>query len=151
MQQGELNTIMVDSNLQEPIIVPQRVTGASKCALILVVDDRSIDQKVAVLVLRGLGYDADVASSGREAIDLVAFQRYDLVLMDCQMPEMNGLEATQHIRANTGYGAKLPIIALTASASAENRMACLTSGMSDYLSKPVRAPELGAKLEFWLS
>jgi CheY-like chemotaxis protein len=135
---------MLDSDLQQPIV-------ARKCACILVVEDRSIDQKVAVLTLRGLGYNADVASNGREAIDLVAFQRYDLVLMDCQMPEMDGFEATRLIRTNPAYGAKLPIIALTANASAENREACLSCGMSDYLSKPVRAPELGAKIELWLS
>jgi CheY-like chemotaxis protein len=143
---------MLDSDLQS-MTAPQaqRAANTSKRARILVVEDHSIDQKVAVLMLKSLGYNADLASNGCEAVDLLAFQRYDLVLMDCQMPGMDGFEATRHIRANSAYGAKLPIIAVTAGAITQNRAACLISGMNDYLSKPMRAPELSAKLEFWLS
>jgi CheY-like chemotaxis protein len=98
-----------------------------------------------------LGYDAELASNGREAMNAVASQRYDLVLMDCRMPEMDGFEATRQIRSSAAPGAQVPIVAMTASAFAEDRGACLTSGMNDYLAKPVRLPELSAKLEFWLS
>ena len=81
----------------------------------------------------------------------VTSQRYDLVLMDCHMPEMDGFEATRQIRSAAAQGPQIPIVAMTANAFAEDREACLASGMSDYLAKPVRLPELSAKLEFWLS
>ena len=110
-----------------------------------------MNQKVVLLMLRKLGYTADIASNGREAVDAIAVQPYDLVLMDCRMPEMDGFEATRRIRLSAGPAAQIPIIAVTACAFAEDREACLKSGMNDYLSKPVRVQELGAKLEFWLS
>jgi CheY-like chemotaxis protein len=120
-------------------------------ARLLVVEDNSINQKVALLMLRNLGYGADIANNGREAVNAVACQPYDLVLMDCRMPEMDGFEATRHIRLSAARGAQIPIIAMTACAFTEDREACLKSGMNDYLSKPVRVQELAAKLEFWLS
>jgi CheY-like chemotaxis protein len=125
--------------------------GSKKLARLLLVEDNSMNQKVVLLMLRKLGYSADIAANGREAIDAIAGQSYDLVLMDCRMPEMDGFEATQHIRLSAGPAAHIPIIAVTACAFAEDREACLKSGMNDYLSKPVRVQELGAKLEFWLS
>jgi signal transduction histidine kinase len=118
---------------------------------ILLVEDNSINQKVALLMLRGLGYRADVAKNGAEALAFIASQRYDLVLMDCLMPEMDGFEATRRIRSENGYAAQIPIIAMTANAFAHDRKACLEAGMTDYLSKPVREIELRYKLNFWLS
>jgi CheY-like chemotaxis protein len=122
-----------------------------RCARLLVVEDNAMNQKVALLMLRNLGYAADTANNGREAIQAIASQPYDLVLMDCRMPEMDGFEATRHIRLSAPRGAQIPIIAITACAFTEDREACLKSGMNDYLAKPVRVHELGAKLEFWLS
>ena len=114
------------------------------------VEDNIINQKVALAMLKNLGYQADVARNGMEALEAVSSRRYDLVLMDCHMPEMDGFEATQCLRARGAYCAQLPIIAMTASAFTEDRDACLAAGMTDYLSKPVREAELGKKLERWL-
>ena len=118
---------------------------------ILLVDDNSINKKVGLLMLKSLGYRADTATNGLEALGALESQRYDLVLMDCLMPEMDGFEATRRIRSQGGYGAQVPIVAMTASAFPEDRQACLAAGMTDYLSKPVREAELRAKLDFWLS
>jgi CheY-like chemotaxis protein len=133
------------------VVQSQPLIGTNKNARVLLVEDNGINQKVALLMLRGLGYEADLASNGREAMIAVASQRYDLVLMDCQMPEIDGFEATRQIRSSAALGAQIPIVAMTANAFAEDREACLKSGMNDYLAKPVRLPELSTKLEFWLS
>jgi signal transduction histidine kinase/ActR/RegA family two-component response regulator len=119
-------------------------------ARLLLVEDNSINQKVALAMLKNLGYQADVARNGAEAVKAVTSERYDLVLMDCLMPEMDGFEATRRIRGHGEYCAGLPIIAMTANAFAEDRDACLAAGMTDYLSKPVREAELGKKLQRWL-
>ncbi len=118
---------------------------------ILLVEDNSINQKVALMMLRNLGYRADVSKNGAEALTCLASERYDLVLMDCLMPEMDGYEATRRIRSQAGHGVQVPIIAMTANAFARDRELCLAAGMTDYLSKPVRETELQQKLEFWLS
>ena len=117
---------------------------------ILLVEDNKINQKVAVLMLKKLGIEADIANHGAEALEAIASRNYRLILMDCQMPEMDGFETTRHIRAHDGYHAAVPIIAMTANAFAEDREACLAAGMSDYLSKPVREGDLRSKLEHWL-
>ena len=119
-------------------------------ARLLLVEDNLINQKVATLMLKHMGYSAHIANNGAEAVDLIARHSYDLVLMDCLMPEMDGLEATRVIRSRNDYGATVPIIAMTANAFAEDRQACLAAGMSDYLAKPVREAELSAKLKQWL-
>jgi two-component system sensor histidine kinase/response regulator len=118
---------------------------------LLLVEDNAINQKVALAMLKNLGYRADVARNGAEAVKAVVSERYDLVLMDCLMPEMDGFEATRCIRAHGEYCAEVPIIAMTANAFAEDRDACLAVGMTDYLSKPVREAELRKKLERWLA
>jgi len=100
--------------------------------------------------LKKLGYRADVAKNGREALNAVAAHKYDLILMDCIMPEMDGFEATRLLRSADGHAAHVPVIAMTANAFAEDREACLAAGMNDYLSKPVREAELADKLERWL-
>jgi CheY-like chemotaxis protein len=120
-------------------------------ARLLLVEDNPINQKVAMLMLKHLGFNADIAHNGAEAVEAVARQTYDLILMDCLMPEMDGLEATRVIRARTDYGSRVPIVAMTANAFAEDRRACLEAGMSDYLPKPVREAELAAKLNQWLN
>lgn len=101
-------------------------------------------------MLKKLGYHADVAKNGQEALLALAERQYDLVLMDCIMPELDGLEATRILRSKGGYAASVPVIAMTANAFIEDREACLAAGMSDYLSKPVRESELSRKLERWL-
>lgn len=116
---------------------------------VLLVEDDPISQKVSMFMLRTLGYSAGVAGNGNEAIRALSQRVYDLVLMDCVMPEMDGFEATRRIRSSA-CGVDLPIIAMTANAFVEDREACLCAGMNDYLSKPVRLADLAEKLEIWL-
>ncbi len=118
---------------------------------ILLVEDNPINQKIALTMLEKLGYQAALAQDGVEAVHSLARDRYDLVLMDCLMPEMDGFEATRLIRATAGHGAQVPIVAMTASAVPKNREACFEAGMTDYLSKPIRETELRDKLHRWLS
>jgi CheY-like chemotaxis protein len=104
---------------------------------ILVAEDSGVNQKVMDALLRKLGYVADFVSDGAEAVDAVARQPYDVVFMDVQMPQMDGLEATKAICRRWKEGARPRIIALTAHATREDRDGCLRAGMSDYVSKPI--------------
>lgn len=117
---------------------------------ILLVEDNHINQKVALAMLKKIGFEADIATNGIEALDVLNDRDYDLVLMDCRLPEMDGFETTRRLRARGGHCAHLPVVAMTANAFAEDREACLAAGMNDYLSKPVREHDLRAKLDQWL-
>jgi CheY-like chemotaxis protein len=109
---------------------------------ILLADDNAVNQKVALVTLKRLGYAADAVASGHEVIRALERRSYDVVLMDVQMPEMDGLEATRRIRAHSPGGQSPWIIALTANAMATDRADCLTAGMDDYISKPMRVATL---------
>ncbi|MBI2299474.1 MAG: response regulator [Armatimonadetes bacterium] len=113
---------------------------------ILLAEDNSINQRLATLMLERLGYRPDVAGNGLEVMDALGRQRYDLILMDLQMPELDGLEATRRIRRELAQAAQPRIVALTANAMTEDRDTCLQAGMDDHLSKPIRAPDLVAAL-----
>jgi CheY-like chemotaxis protein len=118
---------------------------------VLVADDNETNQMVAARMLGKLGYRADVAANGREAVEALARIAYDLVLMDCQMPEMDGFEATRAIRqAEAGRGRRTPIVAITANALRGDRESCLEAGMDDYLPKPVDLEALCACVTHWL-
>ncbi|CUQ65793.1 Putative Histidine kinase (modular protein) [Candidatus Nitrospira inopinata] len=117
---------------------------------ILLVEDNPVNQKVAVKMLEKLGCRVDVAGNGKEAVEAMERIRYTLVFMDCQMPEMDGFEATRVIRAREGADRHTPIIAMTANAMAEDREQCLKAGMDDFVSKPVTAQVLTAILDRWL-
>lgn len=109
---------------------------------ILLAEDNTINQKLALEILRRLGYTAEIAGNGREAIQSIERQRYDVVLMDVQMPEMDGLAATRAICRRWSENQRPRIVAVTANAMAEDRNACLAAGMDDYISKPIDVAEL---------
>ncbi|HEX2089388.1 MAG TPA: response regulator [Actinomycetota bacterium] len=125
---------------------PQADLGTLHPLRILLTEDNAINQKVALKLLGKMGYRADIAANGLEAIQAIERQTYDLVLMDVQMPEMDGLEATRQIIARWG-DARPRIVAMTADAMQGDREKCLEAGMDGYVSKPIRPPELTAALQ----
>jgi signal transduction histidine kinase/CheY-like chemotaxis protein len=116
---------------------------------VLLVEDNIVSQKVGAAMLGKLGCRVDVAANGREALGMIS-QLYDLIFMDCQMPEMDGYEATGDIRKREGVARHTPIIALTAAAMVEDRERCLQAGMDDYVSKPFQAAQLREMLGKYL-
>jgi signal transduction histidine kinase/DNA-binding response OmpR family regulator/HPt (histidine-containing phosphotransfer) domain-containing protein len=116
--------------------------------MVLVVEDNLVNQKVTALTLRRLGFEVTTASDGKQAIEAATARRFAAILMDCQMPVMNGFDATQRIR-ELPYG-DIPIIAMTAAAMSQDRERCLEAGMNDYLSKPVQKAELERMLDKWV-
>jgi CheY-like chemotaxis protein len=136
-----------------PGIVPSaRAAPEPTGSSLLLVEDNFVNQRVAVYMLAKLGHRVEVAKHGREAIEMLGKSAYDLVLMDCQMPEMDGFEATRIIRdpASAVLDHEIPVIAMTANAFPEDRTRALASGMNDFLTKPVDRSVLAAMLEKWL-
>lgn len=133
------------------IIAPQPVGSRATRFRILVVDDNAANQKVALRMVERLGYRSEVAATGADAVAMLGHGHYDAVLMDCQMPEMDGYEASRQIRHNERGGRRVPIIAMTADAGSGEREHCLAAGMDDYISKPVRLHVVAAVLERWLA
>jgi two-component system sensor histidine kinase/response regulator len=129
-----------------PAVAAKPATGVR----ILIAEDNEVNQLVIVTMLAKRGFDVDVAADGAEALAKLAHGDYAAVFMDCQMPNVDGYEATGRIRAHERDGRRLPIIAMTAHAMAGDRERCLDAGMDDYLSKPLRPDALDAVLERWL-
>ncbi|MBB4691998.1 PAS domain S-box protein [Paractinoplanes abujensis] len=116
---------------------------------VLLVEDNDINRTVALGILANLGYSADVATNGREAVAMAGRHRYQLIFMDCLMPEMDGYAATAEIRRQEGPDRHVPIVALTASALAEDRARCLEAGMDEHIAKPLVPAEVATALAQW--
>ena len=129
-----------------PVAAPPSPGASHSRGRLLIVEDNAINQAVAKGMAAKLGFDCDVAGNGVEALHALARRRYDAVLMDCQMPEMDGFEATAEIRRGPAPTNCVPIVAMTASALVQDRDRCLAAGMDDYLAKPIKAGELEAVL-----
>jgi CheY-like chemotaxis protein len=130
------------------------ISGKDKLKIrILVVEDNPVNQKVAQAMLRRMGFRTDVVADGQEAVNALQFIPYDLVLMDCQMPEMDGFEATRCIRngASGVINPSIQIIAMTASTMQSDRDMCIQAGMNDFIAKPVQKRELSEMLARWLA
>ena len=124
--------------------LPATPRRGQRHARILLAEDHIVNQRVAVRVLDRLGHSVEVVQNGREAVEAVRARRFDLVLMDCQMPELDGLAATRQIRRTEDPTSRVPIVALTANALTGERERCLAAGMDDYLAKPFMPEDLAA-------
>jgi PAS domain S-box-containing protein len=154
IKQSQLYNILLGALSGRPLV--RTISGANNYDVefaarlplkILIAEDNIVNQKVATQTLQRLGYRADVVSNGREAIEAVARQHYDIVLMDMQMPVMDGLEASRQICQRWQADRRPRLIALTANAMRGDRDACLDAGMDDYISKPIRLDELTEALK----
>ena len=125
-------------------------TRSHERAHVLLAEDNVVNQRVATKLLEQLGCSVDLAVNGRLAVEALHTNHYDIVIMDCQMPEMDGFEATRAIRLEEGEGRRTPIVAMTANAMSGDRERCLAAGMDGYRTKPVRPDELVAAISQWL-
>jgi signal transduction histidine kinase/CheY-like chemotaxis protein/HPt (histidine-containing phosphotransfer) domain-containing protein len=155
----ELPLALADNPSQPPVPLPPPGTVGERdgsgalteaAPLILVAEDSQVNQLLAVRLLDQCGYRADVVADGHAALRAVAQTDYAAVLMDCQMPELDGYEATQEIRRRENGSGRLPIIAMTAHSMAGDREKCLAAGMDDYVSKPIRLAHLSSTLARWV-
>ncbi|MEZ5353525.1 MAG: ATP-binding protein [Bryobacteraceae bacterium] len=130
---------------------PQQVESAlaGPPLRVLVAEDNEVNRRLALRLLEKIGCEITLAANGREAVELWSCQQFDLILMDCQMPELDGFEATAEIRRRESGGQHIPILALTASALDSDRDECLASGMDDFLTKPIQLDRLRAAIEHW--
>ena len=140
---------LLTAAVYEPVTATSAAAGAGH---LLLVEDNFVNQRVAVYMLTKLGHQVDVARHGREAVVKLSRTVYDLVLMDCQMPEMDGFEATRIIRDRSSavLDHEVPVVAMTANAFPEDRARALASGMNDFLAKPVDRSVLASMLAKWL-
>lgn len=136
-EDGRLPAAVGQADTTKRTTITRLPTPSWSSAKILLVEDNPANQKVATVVLHKAGCSVEVASNGQEALDRVKNENFDLIFMDCQMPEMDGYEATRRIRLMEGEKGRVPIVAMTAYAMQSDREKCLAAGMSDYTSKPI--------------
>jgi PAS domain S-box-containing protein len=140
-----------EANLGRPGTEAESPALDAELPRVLVVEDNPVNQTVAVKWLERLGFETEVAADGEVALVALERRRYAAVLMDCQMPRLDGYDATRALRQREGEGERTPVIAMTANAMKGDRERCLAAGMDDYLPKPVRPDTLGAMLARWVS
>ncbi|MBU2693290.1 MAG: response regulator [Candidatus Eisenbacteria bacterium] len=135
------------------ILTRHKVVDELRRVHVLLAEDNAVNQKVAGAILRKLGCTFDLAENGAQAVKMLGRNRYDLVLMDCQMPEMDGYDATRAMRRELAPGGKekVPIVAMTANAMQGDREKCLKAGMNDYIAKPIDPQKLAGIIEKWAS
>ena len=156
IHRDELRTCLRDAlDLVTPADAADALDGSSstegkESGRLLLAEDNVINQMVAVAILSKAGYEVDTVRNGAQAVRAAASQKYDAILMDCQMPQMNGYEATKAIRHEEGTGQHIPIIALTAGARGEDRAHCLEVGMDEYLAKPLHRTPLLQMVKQWV-
>ncbi|MDX1440773.1 MAG: response regulator, partial [Rubricoccaceae bacterium] len=157
-QMGILVSGVADSSPDEIVSMgaPQEAQGSEQAidASILLAEDNPVNQEVMIAQLEALGCRVELAMTGMEVLAAVKRSSYDVILMDCQMPDMDGLEATTVLRRSereNNAERRVPIIAVTANVVAGEQERCLEAGMDDYLCKPLKQSQLLEKLEYWLS
>jgi len=144
-----------DTATPEPVLASAPVMPAPQPATyrcrVLVAEDNNVNQMMTKAMLARLGCQTEIVENGQEAVAALARQRYDLVLMDCNMPDMDGYEATRLIRQQEPPDLRIPIVAITAAAFSGDKEKCLAAGMDDYLAKPVRLADLDRILQHWIA
>ncbi|MCH6256410.1 response regulator [Puniceicoccaceae bacterium K14] len=145
----DLESLLLRDTNRIPIAAnePQLAEGAER---ILVVEDNAVNQKVAKMMLKKLGYGCIIANNGKEACEILKTRSFEMVLMDCQMPVMDGFQATHEIRTTLSLEKHLPIIAFTANVSEGNKQRCLDAGMDGFMTKPVNRKLLESMVEKWM-
>jgi CheY-like chemotaxis protein len=133
-----------------PFAEARHLTQEANERRILAVEDDPVGRELVETILRGAGYQVDTAADGRSAVEAVGGGGYDLVLMDVQMPGMDGLGATRQIRSNEQEGQRVPIVAITAYALEEERQRCLQAGMDDFVTKPIEPETLVNTVRRWV-
>jgi CheY-like chemotaxis protein len=151
---GSTFTVTIPFQAAEPTVATTTAAAPAPGKLsgrVLLAEDYPANQKIARWMLERLGLEVQIAPDGKEALAALERERFDLVLMDCQMPEMDGYDATRAIRGSHSKYRDIPIVAMTAAALATDRDRCLACGMNDYISKPVQKDQLARVLARWLS
>jgi CheY-like chemotaxis protein len=140
------------ANLPKPTTPPANQPMASSSTVrLLIVEDYEDNRDILLMLLDSLGYEADAVVNGQDFLDRMAEQDYDIVLMDCQMPVLDGYAATRQLRQREGTQKRTVVIGVTAHAMERDRQTCLDAGMDDYLTKPIELDELAQILRHWIA
>jgi CheY-like chemotaxis protein len=142
--------VEVEATVEKKVEKKPEPAASGEGLTVLVVDDNVVNQKLAAKILQKLGHSVDIVKNGREAVDSVGSKGYDIVFMDCQMPEMDGYTATRTIRGSEDGGKRLPIVAMTANAMKGDRENCLDAGMDDYITKPFKSADFEKAIRTWV-